>query len=202
MSRVGVIGFPGSNPSGMVAAFGRIGVDSSILTEPDEVRNFDRLVLPGVGSFGPASDFLHHSGFAEVLLDKIRQGWPVMGVCLGFHLLCSESEEGPQKRGLGLIEARVKRLASKSGRRVPHIGWSRVKVFAGVEIPGLADGDLLYFAHSFEVILPGTVNAACTASYGGAEMVAAFRHGSFLGVQFHPEKSNRSGLRLLRSFAT
>ena len=202
MSRVGVVGFPGSNPSGMVAAFCRIGVDSSVVQEPSEVRDFDRLVLPGVGSFGPAADFLHDSGFGEVLLDKISQGWPVLGVCLGFHLLCSTSEEGPLQRGLGLIDAQVKRLASTSGRRVPHMGWSRVEVPATVEISGLSDGELFYFAHSFEVIFPGSVDNTCTATYGGVEMVAAFRQGSFLGVQFHPEKSNRSGLRLLKGFAS
>lgn len=202
MSRVGVVGFPGSNPSGMVAAFGRIGVDSSVVQEPSEVRDFDRLVLPGVGSFGPAADFLHDSGFGEVLLDKISQGWPVLGVCLGFHLLCSTSEEGPEQRGLGLIDAQVKRLASRSGRRVPHMGWSRVEVPTGVEISGLSDWELFYFAHSFEVIFPGSVDNTCTVTYGGTELVAAFQQGSFLGVQFHPEKSNQSGLRLLKAFAS
>lgn len=202
MSRVGVVGFPGSNPSGMVAAFGRIGVDSSVLGTPSEVRNFDRLVLPGVGSFGPAADFLHDSGFGEVLLDKLSQGWPVLGVCLGFHLLCSASEEGSKQRGLGIIDAQVMRLASRSGRRVPHMGWSTVQVPAEVEISGLPDGELFYFAHSFEVIFPDSVNNTCTATYGGAELVAAFRQGSFLGVQFHPEKSNESGLALLKGFAS
>lgn len=186
----------------MVAAFGRLGLRSRIIQNPAAAKNFDRLVVPGVGSFGPAVRFLRNSGFDELLKNRIRADRPVLGVCLGFHLLCRASEEAPQTCGLGIVEADVRRINAKSGLRVPHMGWSRVNVPVGAEIQGLRDGELFYFAHSYEVIFPGSMDFGCTASYGGNNLVAAFQQGSFIGVQFHPEKSNQSGLRLLESFAS
>lgn len=202
MNQVGVLALPGSNPSGMVAAFGRLGFRSRVLQKPAEAKNFGRLVVPGVGSFGPAAKFLEESGFCELINERIQADRPVLGVCLGFHLLCRGSEEAPQSRGLGVVEADVKRLDPERGCRIPHMGWSRVKVPVGANIQWLRDGELFYFAHSYEVIFPGPMDRSCTASYGGNDLVAAFRQGSFVGVQFHPEKSNQSGLRLLKSFAS
>lgn len=202
MNRVGVVGFPGSNPSGIVAAFRRVGVRAEVLLEASEGRHCERLVLPGVGSFGPAADFLRTSGFGSLLLEKIDLEVPVLGICLGFHLFCSKSEEGPEHQGLGFINARVERLKSSVGRRVPHIGWSQLRAPAGNEISGLRDQSLVYFAHSYEVVLPQPEVSAWMASYGGSDLVAAFCQGSFIGVQFHPEKSNESGLKLLKNFAS
>lgn len=202
MNQVGVVALPGANPSGMVAAFGRLGFRSRVVRNPAEAEKCERLVVPGVGSFGPAAEFLAKSGFFRLLQQRFQADKPILGVCLGFHLLCRGSEEAPQARGLGIIEADVKKLDASLGRRIPHMGWSKVKVPVGAEIEGLVDGDLFYFAHSFEVVFPAPLDFSCTTSYGGQELVAAFRQGSVVGVQFHPEKSNQSGLRLLKSFAS
>ena len=202
MSRVGVVGLPGSNPTGVVAAFDRVGVSSKVIRNVREARDFDSLVVPGVGSFGPAVTFVRESGFANLLVERVRQGGPVLGICLGFHLFCLGSEEGPNHRGLGIVDARVKRLAAQPGRRVPHIGWSRLHAPTTEKLPGLADGALVYFAHSYEVVFSYPDSAVWTANHGGSDLVAAFGRGSFTGVQFHPEKSNEGGLQLLKGFAS
>lgn len=202
MNQVGVVALPGANPSGMVAAFGRLGFRSRVVRNPAEAEKCERLVVPGVGSFGPAAEFLAKSGFYGLLQQRFQADKPILGVCLGFHLLCRGSEEAPQARGLGIIEADVKKLDASLGRRIPHMGWSKVRVPAGAEIEGLAEGGLFYFAHSFEVVFPVPLDVSCTTTYGGKDLVAAFRQGSVVGVQFHPEKSNESGLRLLKSFAS
>lgn len=202
MYRVGVVNLPGSNPTGMVAAFNRIGIASLVLSQPAEAQNVERIVVPGVGNFGPGADFLHSSGFADVLLQRVAEGGPVLGVCLGFHLFCKDSEEAPTHRGLGLIDAHVKKLRASEDRKVPHMGWAQITGPQDGQIPGLHEGSLFYFAHSFEVVFSAPQGSVYTATYGDSELVTAFRQGSFVGVQFHPEKSNESGLQLLKDFAS
>jgi len=185
-----------------VRSFRRLDVDARIIEKAGQSARVAKLVLPGVGSFGPASDFLRNSGFASVIMERVRKGDSVLGVCLGFHLFCETSEESGAQVGLSLFKAKVKKLLTSKGRKVPHVGWTRVSSFLGAGIASISVGSRFYFSHSFEVKAaePRKI-AGCTARYGQDDLLAAWHSENILGVQFHPEKSGENGLRLLQKFA-
>jgi imidazole glycerol phosphate synthase, glutamine amidotransferase subunit len=187
---------------GIQAALNYVGARAKILRQSGEVGSLDGLVLPGVGNFGPASRFLRHSGFGAAIQDAARALSPVLGICLGFHLLCQESEEAPLHAGLGIFDAQVKRIKLAKNGKVPHMGWTRVDLAGGRPIPGLTSGERFYFAHSFQVFFSQPSGSNYVATYGGMNLLAAHAQKSVLGVQFHPEKSGDFGLKFLREFAS
>ena len=158
----------------MLLAFGRLGVDATATEDPAAVSAADLAVLPGVGSAGTAMARLRGTGLDEAL--RTRRG-PILGICLGLHLALEESEEDGGVSGLALVPGRAVRLTNG---RVPRIGWAAVE----------PAGEAFWFAHSYAAETP-----AATARSEG--LVAEVRHGSFLGVQFHPEKSGAAGVRWL-----
>jgi imidazole glycerol-phosphate synthase subunit HisH len=158
----------------VLLAFGRLGVDASATQDPDAVAAADLAVLPGVGSAGTAMASLRETGLDDAL--RARRG-PTLGVCLGLHLALEESEEDGGVAGLGLVPGRAVRLTNG---RVPRIGWAPVE----------PHGEAFWFAHSY-----AAETLAATATSEG--IVAEVRHGSFVGVQFHPEKSGAAGARWL-----
>jgi imidazole glycerol phosphate synthase glutamine amidotransferase subunit len=167
------------NTRSVEVAFERLGVDVAVTGDPDEVADAELAVLPGVGSAGTAMAALREQGLDEALRDRAGRNAPTLGICLGLQLALEESEEDGGVAGLGLLPGRAARL--RTGR-VPRIGW------AVVEPPGEA----FYFAHSY-----GCETPAATAVSEG--IVAEARLGSFVGVQFHPEKSGKAGARYLES---
>lgn len=172
-------------------AFRRFGVEPQVSASAEAIASADRLVLPGVGAAGYAMQRIDALGLRDALT-SVRQ--PALGICLGMQLLFERSEESGVEC-LGLIEGSVRRLRPEPGRPVPHMGWSRVGVRA--ERVGIADGDYLYFAHSFACDDGPATRAA--ASYGRA-IPAIVRKGMWTGAQFHPERSGEAGARFLESF--
>lgn len=172
-------------------AFERLGIAATISGDAAVIEAADRVVLPGVGAAGFAMDQIRARGLTDVLR-RLRQ--PVLGVCLGMHLMFESSEEGDVET-LGILAGRVRRLSAAPDRPVPHMGWSRLTV--SDPSSGVTSGDYVYFAHSFAADDgPATV---ATADYGRA-IPALVRSGNWLGTQFHPERSGAAGARVLEAF--
>jgi len=169
----------------------RLGVTPALTADPAEIAAADRVILPGVGAAGYAMARIEENGLGDVLRTFPR---PLLGICLGMQLLFERSEE-EDAVCLGLIEGAVRRLDPAPGVTVPHMGWSRLAV--GDPACGLADGDYVYFAHSYACD-DGAATIA-RADHGRA-IPAAVRKGNVLGAQFHPERSGEAGARFLKAF--
>lgn len=185
----------------------RLGVAARISGDPAVVAEADRLILPGVGAFDQGMRNLHASGLVEVLQERVfERGVPLLGICLGMQLLTRSSEEGSLS-GLGLFEADTIRFhlpdplpGIRQVLKVPHMGWKQVTVRKRDPLfVGLETGARFYFVHSYHVVC-APADAAAVAEHG-YEFVSAIQKGHIAGVQFHPEKSHRYGMVLLRNFA-
>jgi len=174
---VAVCAYGAGNVRSVVAAFRRLDADAAVTSSAADIAAADLAVLPGVGSAGSAMDGLRERGLDRALRERVVTGGATLGICLGLQLALEESEEDDGVVGLGILPGRAQRL--REGR-VPRIGWATVE-------PG---GEAFYFAHSYAVETP-----AATARSEG--VVAVAESGSFVGVQFHPEKSGAAGLRFL-----
>lgn len=180
----------------------RIGVRPTITAKPEGVRAAQALILPGIGHFDAGMKNLDSLGLTPALNERVmRDRIPVLGICLGMQLLARRSEEGSAP-GLGWIAADVKRFRFEPNAQlpVPHMGWSELEpvdleVFRGHE-PG---NTRFYFVHSFHVVADAPALVAAWATYG-VRFVAAVRQGNIWGVQFHPEKSHRHGMNVLRNY--
>lgn len=175
-------------------------VDHLVTGDCGAMRNADRLIFPGVGSFSEASTRLFQTGVGQCVQEMVlSKRKPILGICLGMQLLAKEGEEGGISRGLGLIDARVLKLqVPASGCRLPHIGWNDITNNGMTILKGIEDGTCFYFVHSYAMV----VNEPCaraTCEYG-ASFNAAVQKGHICGTQFHPEKSRESGLQVLRNF--
>lgn len=171
----------------------------TLVRTPSALDRADALIIPGVGAFGDGARGLRP--FARAIRDKVDGGSPVLGICLGMQVLFERSEESPGASGLGLLKGSVKRLRPRGGLPVPQMGWNSVK-FKGASplFEGLNDGDYFYFAHSYACVPKARKEWAGSTDYGG-RVCAAVQQGSLFGVQFHPEKSGPSGLKILENFA-
>jgi imidazole glycerol-phosphate synthase subunit HisH len=176
--KVAVCDYGAGNVRSVLAAFARLDADASIAGTPDAIATADLAVLPGVGSAGSAMAVLHERGLDEALRARVAGGGATLGICLGLQLALDRSDEDGGVQGLGLIPGRAVLLQEG---RVPRIGWAQVE-------PG---GEAYYFAHSYAAETP-------TASATSEGIVAEARFGSFVGVQFHPEKSGAAGARFLK----
>lgn len=174
---VAICDYGAGNVRSVALAFRRLGAGVRVTGSADEVRSATLTVLPGVGSAASAMDGLRKSGLDDALRERVAAGGPTLGICLGLQLALEASEEDGGVPGLGLLPGRAVRL--REGR-VPRIGWAPVE----------PDGEAFYFAHSYAAETP-----AATARSEG--VVAVAEAGSFLGVQFHPEKSGAAGARFL-----
>jgi glutamine amidotransferase len=179
------------NIGSVAIALERFGLSPRISAEPAEIAAADKIILPGVGAAGYAMAQIRARGLVQPLRALTQ---PVLGICLGMQLLFERSDE-EDTECLGIIGGRVRRLEPALGRPVPHMGWSRLTVSDG-DI-GLADGDYVYFAHSFACDSgPQTV---ATADYG-RPIPAIIRQANWWGAQFHPERSGPAGARFLEAF--
>lgn len=181
-------------------AFDRIKVESSIISNPSDLMQADKIVLPGVGHFEQGMKNLQVSGFDEVLKEAVAEKKiPILGICLGMQLLTEFSEEGNIK-GLGLIKGEVKRF--QPGKlKIPHMGWNSLlpkKESHLFSFPGKED--LVYFVHSYYVTCSDRSDVLFQTDYGKI-FDSAFEHKNIIGFQFHPEKSHKTGLKLLESFS-
>lgn len=186
-------------------AFQHLGLDAHLTTDPSELDRARKIVLPGVGAFGGCMSALRASGFVEPLVNAVKKGTPLLGICVGLQMLFEGSEESADATGLGLLKGKVVRFhgAAFQGAdalKVPQIGWNSLQfsrphpLFANCR-----PGNHVYFVHSFFAQPALTEDVIATSDYGSAFCCAAAR-GNIMGVQFHPEKSQANGLNILKNF--
>jgi glutamine amidotransferase len=199
---IAVIDYGMGNLRSVLNALEAIDADARLVATPEAAAEGDRLILPGVGAFGDGMRNLRERGFVEALPDLLAGGRPLLGLCLGMQMLADASEEHGEHEGLGLVPGVVRRLRPPDGLRVPHVGWNSVQARNGSTLLG-DDGDAeqtFYFVHSYHFIAERPEDVTGVSDYG-AEVTAVVERGSVMGTQFHPEKSQRDGLALLRRFA-
>ena len=180
-----------------------VDATAEIVSDPAEVAGCKRLVLPGVGAFDAGMAALNRGWRNALDMIALERRAPVLGICLGMQLLCRRSEEG-QANGLGWIAADVKRLDTGGDPRLklPHMGWADVEAARSNPLIPQDDGEQrFYHDHAYAAVCDNSADVIATASYG-TEFTTAVEHGNILGVQFHPEKSHRFGMALLRRFAS
>ncbi|HSM65421.1 MAG TPA: imidazole glycerol phosphate synthase subunit HisH [Ilumatobacteraceae bacterium] len=180
-------------------ALEHVGADARLTTDADLIATADGVVLPGVGAFGACMDALRAAGLDDPARDAADSGRPFLGICVGMQMLFTKSEENPDVAGLGLIPGTVAWIPA--GPKIPQMQWNRLRVLAADDpmLAGLGDDAYVYFVHSLHGIPDDPSAVVATVEYG-TTLNAAFRRGNVFAVQFHPEKSSRPGLRLLRNF--
>jgi len=199
---VAIVDYGLGNLRSVANAFATLDCRIEIITAPASLKDASHIVLPGVGAFGDGMENLRSKGWIEALEEQVRgQKKPFLGICLGMQLLAATGTEHGSWRGLGWIDASVNRLtAASQGLRVPHMGWNDVQVVGQPKLlKGLGDKPCFYFVHSFAVVPEdrGVVSGFCEY---GTDFAACIESGNILGVQFHPEKSHKVGLALLKNF--
>jgi len=202
MGGIGIIDIGLGNIDSVARALGHLGYDSSLCGDPQELDNLDKIIFPGVGSFGAASKLLRTTGFKTAIREKVlKEGFPILGICLGMQLLAEHGEEGSGGDGLGLVSGEVKlHRGTNLGVSIPHIGWNDVKHAGGILFKGIPSETAFYFVHSYELIVQGSQSVRVATCDHGVEFVAAIETENVFGVQFHPEKSQEYGLALLKNF--
>ena len=199
MARVAIIDYGVGNLRSVEKAFHAGGAEAVVTSDERELRAAERLVLPGVGAFRACMEALNARGFDKLVRERVADGTPLLGVCVGMQMLFEESEEFGTTRGLGLLRGRVRRFPE--GLRVPQVGWNQVewrKRHALAE--GIEDESFFYFVHSYFCDASDDADVLGRTEYGAAYASVVTRANVY-GVQFHPEKSQSAGLRLLKNFA-
>ncbi len=199
MPQVGIIDYGVGNLRSVEKAFAAGGCDAVVSADENVLRTAERLVLPGVGAFAACMTALSERGFDQLVCERVAQGTPLLGVCVGMQMLFEESEEFGRTRGLGLLRGRVRRFSDDLV--VPQVGWNQIRQrHAHPLFEGIADEAFFYFVHSF-YCEPADAGVVLGDTDYGVAYASVVAHETVSGVQFHPEKSQATGLRLLANFA-
>jgi glutamine amidotransferase len=196
---IAIIDYGVGNLRSVEKAFTSQNIPAVVTRDEKILRNAEKLVLLGVGAFGYAMDSLRKLGFDELAHEAVRAGKPVLGLCVGLQMMFEEGYEFGVHRGLGLLPGRV--LKFPEGTRVPHVGWNQVEYKRSHPIfRDLPDQSFFYFVHSY-YIEPADESCVMGETEYGSRFASICGRGNVVGVQFHPEKSQTTGLKLLRNFA-
>lgn len=198
---VTIVDYGMGNIGSLINMFRRIGINSEVASDRRLIEKARKIILPGVGAFGAAMNRIDELSLREVLYFKaMEEKVPFMGICLGMQLLTRSSEESPDVKGLDLIPADTVRFKSNLNLKVPHMGWNEVTVMKKNQLTqGLSNETRFYFVHSYHVKCDHEDNVILSCTYGD-RFHAAIRQGNIYGAQFHPEKSHKFGMALLRNF--
>lgn len=199
---IGIIDYGAGNLQSVYKALKFIGSDCKIVDSREELFKCDGAILPGVGSFRDAMDCMAKSRLVEAVKDYAESGKPFLGICLGLHLLFSESEESPGAQGLSLLGGSITKIPSNNGTlKIPHMGWNSISIKKRDGIfKGIPDESYVYFVHSYYLTADDGSIVAATTNYG-TKIDAAVEYGNIIATQFHPEKSGSVGLKMLENFA-
>lgn len=205
-NEITIIDYGCGNLLSVKRAIESIGYDARISGSPEIIVASSKIILPGVGAFRAGMDQLRRAGLDIAIKQAITKGASLLGICLGMQLLFDESEEFGVTKGLGLVPGRVMKIPAtqEAGLKVPHIGWSRIinsaKNSKNMLMHGIADDEYMYFVHSYMGITNNPESTTSICKYGSVDICAAVQIENIYGVQFHPEKSGKMGLRLLNNF--
>jgi len=202
MVRIVIIDYGMGNLRNVQKALEHIGIAADISSQGQDLLDADGLILPGVGAFGDAMDNLRNAGLIDPIQQSVTSGKPLIGICLGLQLLFQSSNEMGEHQGLGLLPGRVVRFGDEL--KVPHIGWNQLDFAAQATnsplLKGLANHEYAYFVHSYHAV-PVEDDCILTTSSYGIDFVSMVQRENVFGAQFHPEKSQEVGLRILYNYA-
>jgi len=198
--KIVIIDYGMGNLRNVQKGFEKIGFEARLTRNKNEIGRASAIVLPGVGAFKDCMQNLEKYGLVEILLRSIGKGKPYLGICLGLQVLFSESEEFGSYKGLDLIKGKVIRFVPNPEHKVPHMGWNTIeKEKEGPMLEGIESGDFFYFVHSYYVIPDKTEWISSFTIYGKPFVSSIWKENLF-ATQFHPEKSQQKGLRILENF--
>ncbi len=197
---IAIIDYGAGNLHSVKNALDFLGADSRVTKNPDEILSADKVILPGVGSFGNAMDNLRGNGLENTVIAAANSGKPFFGICLGEHLLFEASEESPDVKGLGILKGKVVKIPKTGSLKIPHMGWNSLTFPKESKIlKGIGKDPFVYFVHSY-YIKPEDESVVSAYTEYGAQLAVAVERGNLFAVQFHPEKSGETGLGILKNF--
>ena len=199
MSKIAIIDYGVGNLRSVEKAFAATDCEAIVSSDETELRAAEKLVLPGVGAFGACMRALSERGFDQLVRERVREGTPLLGVCVGMQMLFEESDEFGATPGLGLLPGRVQRFTDELV--VPHVGWNRIdQIRQNPLFTGVTNRSFFYFVHSY-YCEPADQSVVAGETEYGLRYSSVVAKDNICGVQFHPEKSQDAGLRLLKNFA-
>jgi glutamine amidotransferase len=199
--KIVIVDYGMGNLRNVQKGFEKIGFEARLTRNKNEIGRASAIVLPGVGAFKDCMENLEKYGLVEILLRSVEKGKPYLGICLGLQVLFSESEEFGSHKGLDLIQGKVVRFVPDPEHKVPHMGWNTIEKEREVSmLQGIENGDFFYFVHSYYVIPDKTEWISSFTTYGQPFVSSIWKENLF-ATQFHPEKSQQKGLRILENFA-
>ena len=198
---IAIIDYDAGNLKSVLKALQFLGEDAKITREKEEILSADKIILPGVGSFGDAMKKLEEYDLVSVIHTAVERQIPFLGICLGLQLLFESSEESPGVKGLGLLKGTIKKIPDDQGWKVPHIGWNSLKFdHKGRLFEGIEENSYVYFVHSFYLEAEEEEIVKASTEYV-VNIHASVEKGNLFSCQFPPEKSGEVGLQILKNFA-
>lgn len=195
-----IIDYDAGNLRSVEKAMIALGEQPVITRDPEVLLSADKVILPGVGAFRDAMERLNQYGLPDVIRQVVAKGTPLLGICLGLQLLFERSQEGEGTPGLGILKGECLRIPETAGLKIPHMGWNSLSINPDSKLfRGIADGDYVYFVHSYYLKAEDERVVAASVEYG-THIHAAVETGNIYACQFHPEKSSGTGLQVLKNF--
>ena len=198
---IAIIDYDAGNLKSVEKALKYLGQDVIVSRDSSEILQADKVILPGVGSFGDAMNNLDHFNLVDTIKKVAEKDTPFLGICLGLQLLFEKSDETPGAEGLGILKGEILRIPPKEGLKIPHMGWNSLNIKPQARLfDGIANNSYVYFVHSYYLKAEDENIVAASTEYS-THIHASVESGNIFACQFHPEKSSDVGLRILKNFA-
>lgn len=198
---IAIIDYDAGNLRSVEKALHSLGEEAVVTRERDVILSADKVILPGVGAFGDAMENLHRFGLVEVIKEVAAKGTPFLGICLGLQLLFERSDESQGVEGLGILKGEILKIPDHEGLKIPHMGWNSLDIKPGATLfQGIGEHPYVYFVHSYYLKAGDESVVAATTEYS-THIHASVEKDNVYACQFHPEKSGRTGLAILKNFA-
>lgn len=199
---IAIIDYDAGNMCSVEKALIALGEEPAVSRDAETILKADKVILPGVGSFGDAMGRLHQYGLVDVIHQVVEKGTPFLGICLGLQLLFESSEESQGVKGLGVLPGKILRIPDCPGLKIPHMGWNSLSIAPGARLfQGIENGAYVYFVHSYYLKAADESIVAASTEYS-THIHASVERGNVFACQFHPEKSSDVGLKILKNFIT
>lgn len=197
---IAIIDYDAGNIRSVEKAVQSLGEKTVVTRSHEEIMSADKVILPGVGAFGDAMRRLGEYNLIDTIHETVDRNIPFLGICLGLQLMFESSEETPGIEGLGILPGKIRRIPSAPGIKIPHMGWNSLDIKKDrVLFRGIDGSPYVYFVHSYYLMADNEQDVAASTEYS-AHIHAAVEHGNIFACQFHPEKSGRIGIKILKNF--
>lgn len=197
---IAIIDYDAGNLKSVEKALIALGEEVIVSRDSSEILQADKVILPGVGSFGDAMNNLDRFGLVDTIKNVVAKDTPFLGICLGLQLLFKTSEESPEATGLGILDGEILRIPYAPGLKIPQIGWNNLEINPKARLfKGLPENPYVYFVHSYYLKAKNQEDVAASTFYS-TQIHASVEHGNVFACQFHPEKSSEVGLKILKNF--